>query len=128
MRLLKISTVLLHMFSLVCVFLKITLKSFIKVLFCDSDEKFGKRNTEYQGYLLSKDYKPGKVKKQFSNIKNSLEKRQENQNYKRLLFLFPEMWLHSITLCCLSLKASLDTIYIFHIVTNQYLILFRKIP
>ena len=69
MRLLKISTVLLHMFSLVCVFLKITLKSFIKVLFCDSDEKFGKCNTEYQGYLLSKDYKPGKVKKQFSNIK-----------------------------------------------------------
>ena len=69
MRLLKISTVLLHMFSLACVFLKITLKSFIKVLFCDSDEKFGKRNTEYQGYLLFKDYKPGKVKKQFSNIK-----------------------------------------------------------
>ena len=91
MRLLKISTVLLHMFSLVCVFLKITLKSFIKVLFCDSDEKFGKRNTEYQGYLLSKDYKPGKVTKQFSNIKKLTREEARNLNYKRLLFLFPEM-------------------------------------
>ena len=37
---------------------------------CDSDEKFGKHSAEYQNYLIARDYKPGKVKKQFSTIKN----------------------------------------------------------
>ena len=36
---------------------------------CDSDEKFEKSSVEYQKYLIAKDYKPGKVKKQFSDIK-----------------------------------------------------------
>ena len=36
---------------------------------CDSDEKFEKHSAEYQNYLTARDYKPGKVKKQFSDIK-----------------------------------------------------------
>ena len=36
---------------------------------CDSDEKFEKHSAEYQNYLIARDYKPGKVKKQFSDIK-----------------------------------------------------------
>ena len=36
---------------------------------CDSDEKFEKHSVEYQNYLTARDYKPGKVKKQFSDIK-----------------------------------------------------------
>ena len=38
---------------------------------CDSDEKFEKHSAEYQNYLISRDYKPGKVKKQFSDIKKT---------------------------------------------------------
>ena len=37
--------------------------------FCDSDEKFEKHSVEYQNYLIARDYKTGKVKKQFSYIK-----------------------------------------------------------
>ena len=36
---------------------------------CDSDEKFEKYSAEYQNYLIASDYNPGKVKKQFSDIK-----------------------------------------------------------
>ena len=36
---------------------------------CDSDEKFEKHTAEYQNYLIAKNYNPGKVKKQFSDIK-----------------------------------------------------------
>ena len=32
---------------------------------CDSDEKFEKHSAEYQNYLITRDYKPGKVKKNF---------------------------------------------------------------
>ena len=57
---------------------------------CDSDEKFEKHSAEYQNYLIARDCKPGKVKKnQFSGIKKltRIEKRQENINYMRPLFL-----------------------------------------
>ena len=37
---------------------------------CDSDSKFEKRSAEYQKYLIVRDYKPSKVKKQFSDIRN----------------------------------------------------------
>ena len=37
---------------------------------CDSDEKFEKHSAKYQNYLIAMDYKPGKVKKQFSELKN----------------------------------------------------------
>ena len=36
---------------------------------CDSDEKFNKRSEEYQNYFIARDYKPNKMKKQFSAIK-----------------------------------------------------------
>ena len=32
-------------------------------IICDSDEKFEKHNIEYQNYLIARDYKPDKVKK-----------------------------------------------------------------
>ena len=37
---------------------------------CDSDEKFEKHSAEYQNYLIARDYKAGRVKKFFSDIKN----------------------------------------------------------
>ena len=37
---------------------------------CDSDEKFEKHSAEYQNYLIARDYKLGKLKKQFSDIRN----------------------------------------------------------
>ena len=36
---------------------------------CDSDKKFEKRSAEYENYLIARDCKPGKVKKQFLDIK-----------------------------------------------------------
>ena len=36
---------------------------------CDSNEKFEKHSTEYQNYLIARDYKPDEMKKQFSDIK-----------------------------------------------------------
>ena len=38
---------------------------------CDSDSKFEKRYEEYQKYLIDIDYKPNKVKKQFSDVRNT---------------------------------------------------------
>ena len=75
---------------------------------CDSDEKFDKHSAEYQSYIIARDYKPGKVKKKFSDIK---KKRQENLNYLKPLFLLHPIRLHDITLCCLTLKPSLEFIY-----------------
>ena len=43
-------------------------------MICDSDEKFEKHSAEYQNYLVARDYKPGKVKKQFSDIKKLTRK------------------------------------------------------
>ena len=37
---------------------------------CDSDNKFEKRSKEYQNYFIARDYKPRKVRKQFSDIRN----------------------------------------------------------
>ena len=37
---------------------------------CDSENKFEKRSKEYQNYFIATDYKPRKVRKQFSDIKN----------------------------------------------------------
>ena len=37
---------------------------------CDSDDKFEERSVQYQKYLVARDYKPSKVKKQFSNVRN----------------------------------------------------------
>ena len=49
---------------------------------CNSDEKSEKHGAEYQNYLIVRNYKPGKVKKNiFQTLKNLLEKRQENLNY-----------------------------------------------
>ena len=48
---------------------------------CNSDEKFEKHNAEYQNYVIARDYRPYKMKRQFS------EKMQEHLNYLRPLFL-----------------------------------------
>ena len=37
---------------------------------CDSDNKFDERSVQYQKYLVPRDYKPSKVKKQFSDVRN----------------------------------------------------------
>ena len=47
---------------------------------CDSDSKFEKRRAEYQNYLIARDYKPSKVKKQFSNVRNT--SREETRRTK----------------------------------------------
>ena len=86
----KNNKIYLHMFFLVCVFLKLTLQASLKMLlyilegFVILIKKFEKHSKEKQKYLIARDYKPVKVKKkQFSNIKNTPEKRQENLNYRR---------------------------------------------
>ena len=38
---------------------------------CDDDEIFEKRSSEYQNYLIARDYKPSIVKKQFSEVKKN---------------------------------------------------------
>ena len=49
-----------------------------------SDDKFGKRCVQYQKYLVATDYKPNKVKKQFSDVRNILReearRRKHNSN------------------------------------------------
>ena len=50
---------------------------------CDTDNKFEKRSKECQNYFIARDYKPRKVTKQFSDIRNIFreEARQpETQN------------------------------------------------
>ena len=47
---------------------------------CDTDEKFDIRSSEYQNYLIARDYKPTLVKKQFHAIKNI--SRQEARQVK----------------------------------------------
>ena len=39
---------------------------------CDFDSKFEKYSAEYQKYLIARSYKPSKVKKQFSDVRNIL--------------------------------------------------------
>ena len=51
---------------------------------CDSDDKFDERSVQYQKYLVARDYKPSKVKKQFSDVRNiSREeaRRPKNNNF-----------------------------------------------
>ena len=40
-----------------------------------SNGKFEERNVQYQKYLVARDYKPSKVKKQFSNVKKHFKGR-----------------------------------------------------
>ena len=37
---------------------------------CDSDGKFEERSVQYQKYLVARDYKSSKIKKQFSDVRN----------------------------------------------------------
>ena len=37
---------------------------------CNSDNKFEKHSKDYQNYFIARDYKPTKVRKQFSDIRN----------------------------------------------------------
>ena len=52
---------------------------------CDSDNKFEKRSKEYQHYFIARDYKPRKLRKQFSDIKNisRVEARQPKTHNER---------------------------------------------
>ena len=49
---------------------------------CDSDEKFEKHSREHENYLIVRDYKKGKVKKQFSGIKKSYWRRGKLKLHK----------------------------------------------
>ena len=51
----------------------------------DFDNKFEKRSKEYQNYFIARDYKPRKVRKQFSDIRNISreEARQPKPHNKR---------------------------------------------
>ena len=54
----------------------------LRIIF-DSDDKFEERSVQYQKYLVARDYKPCKVKEQFSDIGNiSMEeaRRPKNKN------------------------------------------------
>ena len=45
---------------------------------CDTNEKFDIRSSEYQNYLIARDYKPTSVKRQFHAIKN-ISRREARQ-------------------------------------------------
>ena len=48
---------------------------------CDSDDKFEERSVQYQKYLVARDYKYSKVKKQFSDVRNiSKEEARRTKN------------------------------------------------
>ena len=94
---------------------------------CDSDGTFEKHSAEYQNHLIARDYKPDKVEKQFSDIKKLT--REEVRKPKLLKTTFS-------TLCnlitrynplLLTLKPSLEAIYLFYTVINKCLTFFRKI-
>ena len=69
-----------HRYFPVPVSLRTALKTFLKMLLrlkllrlrriCDSDEKFEESSVQYQKYLVARDYKLSKVKKQFSDVRN----------------------------------------------------------
>ena len=87
--LLKIPIVL-HMFSLVRVFLNENiLKGAALCLrtISYSDEEPKKHSAEYQNYLITRDQKPGKVKKQFLDIKKLT--RDEARKPKLQKSIFP---------------------------------------
>ena len=51
---------------------------------CDSDNKFEKHSKEYQNYFIARNYKPRKVRKQFSDIRNiSREARKPKTHNER---------------------------------------------
>ena len=54
---------------------------------CDSDEKFGKYSAEYQDYLIARDYKAGKVKKEFFGIKELTREEARKPKLLKPLFL-----------------------------------------
>ena len=58
---------------------------------CDFDEKFEKYSAEYQNYLTTKDYKPGKKKKQLSDIK-----KLTGEDARYLNYVKPHFLLHAI--------------------------------
>ena len=41
---------------------------------CDSDDNFEQHSVQYQKYLVARDYKSSKVKKQFSDVRKILRK------------------------------------------------------
>ena len=53
---------------------------------CDSDEKFENHSAEYQNYLISRDYKPGKVKKQFSDVKKLTKEKARKPKLHKTTF------------------------------------------
>ena len=52
----------------------------------DSDEKFEKHSAEYQNHLIARDYKPGKVKKQFSDIKKLIREEARKPKLPKITF------------------------------------------
>ena len=76
----------------------------------DSDDKFEERTAQYQKYLVARDYKPWKVKKQFSDVKNiSREeaRRPKNNNFSPSYNLITRY-----NPLLLNIKTSLKNIYL----------------
>ena len=46
---------------------------------CDDDETFEKRSSEFQNYLIARDYKPSIVTKQFSEVKKKRSEARQKQ-------------------------------------------------
>ena len=71
-------------------FIKTKLKTFTFALrrrrVFDSSEKFEKHSTKYQNYLIARDYRPGKVKKQFSDIKKLTKEEPRKLKLRKTTF------------------------------------------
>ena len=50
---------------------------------CDSDDKFEEHSVQYQKYLVARDYKPGKIKNHFCDIKSISSEEAGNPKNKK---------------------------------------------
>ena len=92
---------------------------------CDFDSKFEKRSAEYQKYLITISYKPSKVKKQFSDVRNILT--EETRRPKLVIFQLLVILLDILNLCFLTLKLFFKIIYMYYTATKNCYEFFQKI-
>ena len=90
---------------------------------CDSDDKFEEHSVQYQKYLVARDYKLSKVKKQFSDVRSiSREEARRSKNNNNF-----SASCNFITHYSLTLKPLLKNIYLCYIAATKCFRIFQKI-
>ena len=60
------------------------LKRYLTLVICDDDKTFDKRSLEYQNYLIYRQHKPFKVKRQFSEFRNKARAEARKKEQEKL--------------------------------------------